>query len=570
MKSRASRYPEYPKRLLSWVRDGKNPEGSDVVKVFKLVEKADWKDGRPPGSKIQYVTLSHRWGRKKPQIPTPGQMLSKSEIERFKAGLPLETLPKTFQDAIQFASRLEAVGYIWIDALCILQGQDETDDWLSQSVQMDKVYGESYLNISATAAENDDQGLFFGRSHELLWGDEINLDIGGIPGVIPDSVGSRKPWTDQADLRRCVILDASFWDDLVNDAPVNKRGWVLQERVMAPRVLHFCKDQIAWECFEHNRAESLPLEIPTYQLRFDEIVDGRRLKGLGEMSGRQLRQSRLHGGVDPDRHLQPQIYAFELWKQIVEVYSMTKVTEDVDKIVALSGIVHRIATQIGPDEPAEYVAGLWKQYLESQLLWRVETVFDHQSRTFHHPSTRPKPECYRAPSFSWASVDTHEGKGVVYGEVTDQGLKIEIFEVKIEAQSSERLYGLVKKGGSIVLWGVLRRIKLFLFASYEYGTGKDGRANIEDEGATRACKGHVGWRLQETGHDELEAEEHANVYLDCFSQDRDRVLGSGRTYCLPVAIGDRINGEEYLICLLLEDMGAEGENRGYSIGNYPF
>lgn len=487
--------------------------------------------------------------------------LSQADIRDFKEGVPVETLPKTFRDAIQFASKLETVGYIWIDSLCILQ--DEKDDWLSQSAQMDKVYGESFLNISSTAAKNDDEGLFFERNHELLWGDEINLDVSGIPGLMPDTPGDRKPWVDQPDLRRCIILDVSFWDDLVNDAPVNKRGWVLQERVMAPRVLHFCKDQIAWECLEHNRAESLPLEVPTFQLRSDEIVNGRRLRSLGERSARELRLSRLHGGFDPEHHLEPQIYIFELWKQIVEVYSRMELTDKMDKIVALSGIARQIAIQIGtPENPTTYVAGLWRLHLESQLLWKVETVFEQQTRTFKHPSTRPCEQQSRAPSFSWASVDTHMGNGVVYGEVTDRGLKIEIVRVEVEAESSERPYGLIKEGGSIWIWGVLRPVRLFLFTSYEHGMSAKKCVNELKPNIAPACTAHVGWKLKGIGKGDLEAEEHANVSLDCFSQDRHQVLDSGRMFCMPAAIGDRINGEEYLICLLLQEMtGRKGTFR---------
>ncbi|KAH0547597.1 hypothetical protein FGG08_000322 [Glutinoglossum americanum] len=80
----------------------------------------------------------------------------------------------------QFACRLEEVGYLWADALCILQDFGEQNDWLSQSAEMDQVYGESYLNISATIVKNDYDGLYFRRDSDCLWEDEIRLDIAGI------------------------------------------------------------------------------------------------------------------------------------------------------------------------------------------------------------------------------------------------------------------------------------------------------------------------------------------------------------------------------------------------------
>jgi hypothetical protein len=61
--------------------------------------------------------------------------------------------------------------------------------------------------------------------------------------------------TEHKNLRRCTVFDVSFWTDHVDNAPVNSCAWVLQERILAPRVLHFCYDQVAWECGEFDAAE---------------------------------------------------------------------------------------------------------------------------------------------------------------------------------------------------------------------------------------------------------------------------------------------------------------------------
>jgi hypothetical protein len=34
----------------------------------------------------------------------------------------------------------------------------------------------------------------------------------------------------------------------VNDAPLNSRAWVFQERALSRRILHFANDQIYWQC----------------------------------------------------------------------------------------------------------------------------------------------------------------------------------------------------------------------------------------------------------------------------------------------------------------------------------
>lgn len=541
--------------------------------------------------------------------------LNSSNLDEFKKGIRLNTLPRTFRDAIEFAARLPRVGYIWIDSLCIKQGPEEGEDWLKQSATMDRVYSEGFLNISATAATNSDGGLFFHRRPELLLEDEIILNIEGIPGVAnrrptaeveteptPTPTPTTRPalewleayWlasylllllrhfhtmlgryigvkaqdehthlkihsranskgsgdlvssrdsnpsgesdtddhssdTDRKNLRRCTILDVSFWTNHVEKAPVNTRGWVLQERILAPRVLHFCHDQVAWECAEFDAAEGQPQGMPNFQLTSNGIVEESRLKGLDpETDGKRLRRIRLQGFEDPDVHLQPEIHALELWRRIAEVYSRTAVTNSVDKLIALSGMARWMARRIGtPSKPAQYVAGLWNIHLASQLLWKIEPVFREIDSVFEHLSTAP--EIYRAPSFSWASVDAQKGHGITYAEVTDRDLLIEVEEVSITPKSDANEYGMVSSGHIIIL-GKLRKATLF------------SRSN-----------GRFGWALVD--REDLDAEEHTNVYLDCPARDEDLVLGpDAGVYVVPAAMGDRTayEGSKYMTCLLLQ------------------
>jgi hypothetical protein len=77
------------------------------------------------------MTLSHCWGK------ANFMKLTNESIRDFRQGISVETLPKTFQDAIKFARELE-VRWLWIDALCIIQY--DKDDWQEQSKQMHDVY----------------------------------------------------------------------------------------------------------------------------------------------------------------------------------------------------------------------------------------------------------------------------------------------------------------------------------------------------------------------------------------------------------------------------------------------
>jgi hypothetical protein len=328
----------------------------------------------------RYVTLSHCWGTE------VFYHLEKSTLSRFEEGVGLEELPKTFQHAVDFTCRL-GIRYIWIDSLCILQ--DSVEDWLFESAQMDQVYNNSFCNISATAADNSSKGLYAERLSTQIWLDDIDIRTVGFPGR-------------QDETSKCTVFDLSFWEHSVDDAPVNKRGWVLQERLLSPRVLHFCHDQIAWECWEQDHMESHTDGLPMLQFMSGTIVDGSRLKGMvPRIDGKALREARfaITKDVDLDRQMInaiPSVYCYELWKRVVEVYSKKRLTKPSDKLMALAGIAKLMSRRVFKWKDEEYISGMWRKHFESQLLWRVDPV---QENGCYVPHSKRPPE-YRTPTFS--------------------------------------------------------------------------------------------------------------------------------------------------------------------------
>ena len=77
--------------------------------------------------------------------------------------------------------------------------------------------------------------------------------------------------------------------------------------------------------------------------------------------------------------------------KIVEDYSQRQLTFSTDMLPALSGIATRFASILQDT----YCAGLWRNDLQRSLVWSADS-FDLKAR----------PSKYRAPSWSWASVDT--------------------------------------------------------------------------------------------------------------------------------------------------------------------
>ena len=74
-----------------------------------LVERADVQATVGDG-KAEYLTLSHVWGS---SIPL---RLTKSNYLDMKLGVPIETLPTCYRDAVYIARKLR-IQYLWIDSL---------------------------------------------------------------------------------------------------------------------------------------------------------------------------------------------------------------------------------------------------------------------------------------------------------------------------------------------------------------------------------------------------------------------------------------------------------------------
>ena len=89
------------------------------------------------------------------------------------------------------------------------------------------------------------------------------------------------------------------------------------------------------------------------------------------------------------------------WYEIVEDYSKRKLTESKDKLTALSGLAYSYYEREDQlrappkgykgGQRGGYAAGLWEAHMPSALLWRTWSA--------------QRPPEYRAPSWSWASVD---------------------------------------------------------------------------------------------------------------------------------------------------------------------
>lgn len=251
----------------------------------------------------RYATLSYCWGH------DPFIKLSRDNLASLLEEIPWETLPPTFQDAIQAVRQL-GLQYIWIDALCIIQ---EPQDWAIEAGHMHSVYSGAFVSLAASDACNVYQGFL--RRPQLYNG----------------GFHSRVTSSSLCEIRR--FCPTEVYRQAISEAHLSSRAWAFQEKLLPARTIHFGESGLWWECRSQLCSEYLP--------------DG--------LTGRS---------ASP---LMRPVYKPWPWSMIVLYYSDTDLTYGSDRLAALSGIVARQQRVTG----GRYLAGMWRERLVYQLTWQV-------------------------------------------------------------------------------------------------------------------------------------------------------------------------------------------------------
>jgi hypothetical protein len=131
-----------------------------------------------------------------------------------------------FQDAVLITRRLK-IKYLWIDSLCIIQ--DSLEDWAREAARMGDIYRHAFLTLFAFDSKDCHEGILVERSP----GSPIDT------GNLHDDERSLKvPSKPESKLAKMAVLKSS---------PLCKRGWVLQERLLLPRILYYSIEEFFWE-----------------------------------------------------------------------------------------------------------------------------------------------------------------------------------------------------------------------------------------------------------------------------------------------------------------------------------
>lgn len=345
-----------------------------------------------------YIALSYCWGK--------GVCLktTKANILDMMIGIECTNLPSVVLDAISITAVLD-FKYIWIDSLCIIQ--DDAQDWDEESARMCAIYEGAYLTIAASSAESADVSLAerYHRHEPTFFRcrQSATSDNGKVSTIF--QLASREEceygFHNEDAVRR------------PDREPLHDRGWTLQEAILSTRVVFYTPTELQWQC---QAIQICQCQIPP------PTKPG-------------VIATRAHIRGDPGRSRQPH-EIFAAWDRIVETYTERLLTNPDDKMPALSGLaqlVHRNLTTAlehyeldSGDKKAlfrqsEYVAGLWAGDLIRGMLWgplhktvnlpyspaqttSTTIILGAHVRDDMLPDIE-KAAYYRAPSFSWASVD---------------------------------------------------------------------------------------------------------------------------------------------------------------------
>jgi hypothetical protein len=210
---------------------------------------------------------------------------------------------------------------------------------------MSSIYANSYVTFAATASANAAQGLYRPKDPEHYFRFDMSRDS----DQAPYNIYTHRPQDHQP-------FVSGF-------LPLMQRAWYYQERILSPRLVSFGDTELYWECRATQCCECGDPGVSSTEVAIVDVKQ--RLRDTPYTRSRDIR----------------------LWQRLVKEYTRLDLTFESDMFPALQGI----ATVWQRDVTGAYLAGLWDSYLFEGLLW-------------HSHSPQSRPHTYRAPTWSWASL----------------------------------------------------------------------------------------------------------------------------------------------------------------------
>ncbi|KAL3955672.1 hypothetical protein ACCO45_011235 [Purpureocillium lilacinum] len=326
------------------------------------------------GIREPYIALSYCWGVTADDILT----LTPKTYASMMQGITESDLAQAHRDTISLARAL-GIRYIWIDALCIIQGDEA--DWTKESKSMAQVYGNAALTVVA------------GRSADARNGYVDNFVDSSVERSLPPCrlpVGG--PPSDTGSDGGFVMVSLPRSTDL---GPVVTRAWCCQERTCCRRAIMFGTEQLIFECETERVYENgLIKENPAPRFAFEQ----------------QQQQPSSLPPAQPAELQDAREVTLRKWYNFIYGYTACHLSNPHDIFAAIAAIAQQAARGLD----SRYLAGIWECDMLRGLLWKP--CYHHEVSTNGKIlTTRPKPTrltgpatkgpIVRAPSWSWAAVE---------------------------------------------------------------------------------------------------------------------------------------------------------------------
>lgn len=281
---------------------------------------------------------------------------------------------------------------------------------------MAQTFEGSFLTIAAAISKDDTESLFFKDKRH-------SPSLKSYSGLTKDgssyTIYSRIPFDYHP-------ADNSNSKPNREKYPLLTRAWVYQEKLLAPRTLYFGEE------LSRRRREASACECSggNHCIEYDH--------SLSVLPGHSIEKLRLQ------------------WQNMVEEFTWLQLSFEEDRLPAFSGLAQQYQPRLG----SEYLAGLWRENLVADLMWFAYPDYGIEAK----PYSTNRPRKWRAPSWSWASVEgpvlfskdyyISEAEACAesitcLAEITDVTSLVEIISVECSASSLDPM-GTVAMGRLVV------------------------------------------------------------------------------------------------------------------------
>jgi hypothetical protein len=306
-----------------------------------------------------------------------------------------------------------------------------------EASKMRDVYEDALVTLSVTSSPGVTSGIFHPSSSF-----DFKLSYGDIYGRIactPTHEELFSALTEGYHRGQDIELTHKQYPSLA-------RGWILQERALATRILHCAHDELVWECRTMHQCQCSMRYRRANDMRGNPFIKFKRFDWTGD-------------------HLSDPSEVLDLWALMIQAYSFRHFTKDSDKLAAFSGVAKKFQLAgLG-----DYHAGIWGRFLRFLLCWyRVPGYAVEKSARIGEPT------------WSWVSINQEIFHlPFFYEPLPELRPGFEIFEVSTTLDGPDPTGSV--SSGKIVGRTLVLEGTLVLLSPYESETWLDTRVDVDGE-----------------------------------------------------------------------------------------